>query len=322
MFSRIIGTGHSFPKTCVSNAELSTFVDTTDEWITDRTGIRQRYRVNAEETTSLLATQAAQQALSHSSTLIESIDLIIVATTTPDQAFPSTACFVQAQLGNTHAAAFDIQAVCSGFVYALTVADQFIRSGQAKKALVIGAETMTRLLDWSDRSTCVLFGDGAGAVILEACSRPGILGTKLFADGTHAKALYARGPNAYPITDANPYLQMDGRSVFRFAVNAMSQAVESLLKEQELNIDDIDWVIPHQANQRILDAVADRLNLSKERVISTVAQHANTSAASIPLALSEAVKKNQFKPGQKIVLVSMGAGFTWGSVVLEWQQIP
>ncbi len=318
MFSRIIGTGHSFPKTCVSNTELSTFVDTTDEWITDRTGICQRYRATSEETTSLLATQAAQQALINSSTSIESIDLIIVATTTPDQAFPSTACFVQAQLGNNHAASFDIQAVCSGFVYALSVADQFIRSGQAKKALVIGAEIMTRLLDWSDRSTCVLFGDGAGAVVLEASSQPGILGTKLFADGTYTKALYARGANAYPITDASPFLHMDGRSVFRFAVNAMSQAVEHILNEQQLNIDDIDWVIPHQANQRILDAVAERIHLPKERVISTVARHANTSAASIPLALSEAAANNQFKAGQKIVLVSMGAGFTWGSVVLQW----
>jgi 3-oxoacyl-[acyl-carrier-protein] synthase III len=324
MFSRVVGVGHALPSTCISNTELSQYIDTSDEWIVERTGIHQRYRISGTENTSSLATQAALAALQHHGNIApESIDLIIVATTTPDQTFPSTACSVQANIGNTHAAAFDIQAVCSGFVYALTIADQFIRTGQSQRALVIGAESFSRLLDWSDRSTCVLFGDGAGAILLEASTTPGILQSKLYADGRHAQALKAEGfktssPKVSEPTPLDPFVRMDGRTVYRFAVQAMAQALEETLGMAQMTTADLDWVVPHQANQRILDAVAEKVKLPKEKLISTVGLHANTSAASIPLALSIASKDGRLQPEQTIALVSMGGGFTWGGMILKW----
>lgn len=320
--SVILGCGSYLPKKIVTNAALAKEVDTSDEWITKRTGIKRRHIAAANETTSDLALAAAQEALAAAKLKPEAIDLIVVATTTPDNTFPATAAKVQARLGMTEGFAFDVQAVCSGFVYALAVADNFIRLGQAKKALVIGAETFSRLLDWKDRTTCVLFGDGAGAVVLGAASGKGgkkdrgILSTHLHSDGRHYNLLYVDGgPGS---TGTTGHVKMEGQEVFRHAVTRLTEVVEEALAANKIKPEEIDWLVPHQANQRIMDSMARKLQLPAEKVVTTVADHANTSAASIPLALAEAVKDGRIKRGDLVLLDAMGGGFTWGAAVVRW----
>jgi 3-oxoacyl-[acyl-carrier-protein] synthase-3 len=320
--SRIIGSGAFLPKTILTNDDLAKKVDTSDAWIRERTGIRQRHIVAEGEKTSDLAVEAARQALLDAGIDANELDLIIVATTTPDRTFPSTATMVQARLGMNHGAAFDVQAVCSGFIYGLSVADSFIKSGQAKTVLLIGAESMSRLLDWTDRTTCVLFGDGAGAVVLAAAegkgdnSDEGILNTKLFSDGRLQDMLYVDGgPSS---TQTTGHLRMQGKEVFRHAVTNISGAIEASVKEAGLKIEDIDWFVPHQANQRILDGTARKLGIDPNRVISTVAGHGNTSAASVPLALVTAVKDGRIKKGDLVLMEAMGGGFTWGASLVRW----
>lgn len=320
--SVIAGCGAYLPSRIVSNEELAKRVDTSDEWIVARTGIHQRHIASDRETTSTLALHAATAALDDAKATAGDVDLIVLATATPDNTFPSTATTVQADLGMTRGAAFDVQAVCSGFIYALAVADNFIKAGQAGTALVIGAETFSRILDWEDRTTCVLFGDGAGAVVLQgeaAASQPeprGILSTHLHSDGRHRDMLYVDGGPSK--TQTVGYLRMQGREVFKHAVNNLSSVVHESLEENSLSADDVDWVVPHQANQRILDGTAKKLGMSKDRVISTVARHANTSAASVPLALDEAAKDGRIKRGDLLILEAMGGGFTWGAGVVRW----
>lgn len=320
--SVIIGCGSYLPQHVVTNTELAEQVDTTDEWIIERTGIRQRHIAAEGETTGDLAYAAALAALRNADMQAGELDLIVLATATPDHTFPATATEVQARLGLTHGAAFDVQAVCSGFIYALAVADNFIKAGQARTALVIGAETFSRILDWQDRATCVLFGDGAGAVVLRRedgppdVARPGIISTHLHSDGRFKEHLYVDGgPSS---TQSTGYLRMAGREVFRHAVTNLSNVVNEALTANDVTPAQIDWVVPHQANQRILDATARKLNLDPARVISTVADHANTSAASVPLALSTAVGDGRIKPGQLLVLEAMGGGFTWGACLVRW----
>ncbi len=320
--SRIIGCGAYLPKTILTNDDLAKRVDTSDEWIRERTGIRQRHVVGEGEATSDLAVEAARAALQDAGIDANELDLIIVATTTPDRTFPSTATMVQARLGMTHGAAFDVQAVCSGFIYGLSVADSFIKSGQANTILLIGAESMSRLLDWTDRSTCVLFGDGAGAVVITAgegtgaVTDRGILNTKLFSDGRLQDMLYVDGgPSS---TQTTGYLRMQGKEVFRHAVTNISAAIEASVKAAGLTIEDVDWFVPHQANQRILDGTAKKLGIKPERVISTVALHGNTSAASVPLALVAAVKDGRIKAGDLVLMEAMGGGFTWGAALVRW----
>ena len=320
--SHLIATGAYLPTNIVRNDDLAETVDTSDEWIVERTGIRQRHLAADGELTSDLAVAASKQALDHAGLAIENIDLIVVATTTPDHTFPACATAVQRKLGAVNAVAFDVQAVCSGFVYALAVADNFIKADQATTALVIGAETFSRLLDWSDRSTCVLFGDGAGAVILQAEEGSGtvldrgLLGTHLGSDGRHYDALYVDGgPSA---TGTTGHVRMNGREVFRHAVTALVGATNHVLEKAEVAVDDIDWLVPHQANSRILQAVAQRLNLAEDRIIITVDHHANTSAASIPLALAEASAGGRFERDQLIVMNAMGGGFSWGAALVRW----
>ena len=320
--SHLIATGAYLPTNIVRNDDLAETVDTSDEWIVERTGIRQRHLAADGELTSDLAVAASKQALDHAGLTIENIDLIVVATTTPDHTFPACATAVQRKLGAVNAVAFDVQAVCSGFVYALAVADNFIKADQATTALVIGAETFSRLLDWSDRSTCVLFGDGAGAVILKAEEGSGtvldrgLLGTHLGSDGRHYDALYVDGgPSA---TGTTGHVRMNGREVFRHAVTALVGATNHVLEKVEVAVGDIDWLVPHQANSRILQAVAQRLNLAEDRIIITVDHHANTSAASIPLALAEASAGGRFERDQLIVMNAMGGGFSWGAALVRW----
>ena len=320
--SHLIATGAYLPANIVRNDDLAETVDTSDEWIVERTGIRQRHLAADGELTSDLAVAASKQALDHAGLAIENIDLIVVATTTPDHTFPACATAVQRKLGAVNAVAFDVQAVCSGFVYALAVADNFIKADQATTALVIGAETFSRLLDWSDRSTCVLFGDGAGAVILQAEEGSGtvldrgLLGTHLGSDGRHYDALYVDGgPSA---TGTTGHVRMNGREVFRHAVTALVGATNHVLEKAEIAVDDIDWLVPHQANSRILQAVAQRLSLAEDRIIITVDHHANTSAASIPLALAEASAGGRFERDQLIVMNAMGGGFSWGAALVRW----
>ena len=320
--SHLIATGAYLPANIVRNDDLAETVDTSDEWIVERTGIRQRHLAADGELTSDLAVAASKQALGHAGLAIENIDLIVVATTTPDHTFPACATAVQRKLGAVNAVAFDVQAVCSGFVYALAVADNFIKADQATTALVIGAETFSRLLDWSDRSTCVLFGDGAGAVILQAEEGSGtvldrgLLGTHLGSDGRHYDALYVDGgPSA---TGTTGHVRMNGREVFRHAVTALVGATNHVLEKAEVAVDDIDWLVPHQANSRILQAVAQRLSLAEDRIIITVDHHANTSAASIPLALAEASAGGRFERDQLIVMNAMGGGFSWGAALVRW----
>ena len=318
--SVIVGTGSALPKRVVSNHELAQTVDTSDEWIVERSGIRQRYVAGQGETTSTLATEAARKALAAAGVEGGQIGLIVLATTTPDQTFPATATIVQDAIGANGGIAFDVAAVCSGFLYALGVADSMLRAGMAQRALVIGAETMTRLLDWSDRTTCVLFGDGAGAVVLEARDvtedGPGILATHLHADGAHNELLYVDGGPS--TTQSVGHLRMKGREVFRHAVVNLANVLGNVLSECGLSAADVDWVVPHQANQRILDATAKKLGLPPEKVVVTVDQHANTSAASVPLALDCAVADGRIKRGDLIVLEAMGGGFTWGASLVRF----
>ena len=313
----IKGTGSALPRTRVSNAELAKRVDTTDEWIVERTGIRFRHIAEDDETTSSLAIEAAQKAMQAAGFTSADIDLIIVATATPDQTFPATATIVQDALGCNGCVAFDVAAVCSGFLYALSVADSMIRAGSAQNALVIGAETFSRILDWEDRGTCVLFGDGAGAVVLAAeMGERGILATRLHADGAHNQLLYVDGGAG--TTGTVGKLRMKGREVFRHAVVNLSSVLKEVLEEAGESIENVDWVVPHQANARILDATAKKLNLAPEKVIKTVDMHANTSAASVPLALDTAVRDGRIKPGDLLVLEAMGGGFTWGASVIRY----
>ena len=315
--SVIAGTGSELPARAVSNAELAQTVDTSDEWIVERTGIRFRHIAGPEETTGTLATNAAKAALASAGIAAADIDLIVLATATPDQTFPSTATKVQAALGIDDCVAFDVAAVCSGFLYALQVADSMIVSGAANRALVIGAETFSRILDWEDRGTCVLFGDGAGAIVLEARDgEDGILATKLHADGRHNELLYVDGGPS--TTGTVGKLRMRGREVFRHAVVNLASVMRESLDLAGLTPGDVDWVVPHQANARILDATARKLDLESERVIVTVDQHANTSAASVPLALDTAVRDGRIKRGDILVLEAMGGGFTWGASVVRY----
>jgi 3-oxoacyl-[acyl-carrier-protein] synthase III len=315
--SVIAGVGSALPKRQVSNEELSRTVDTTDEWIVERTGIRNRYIASEGETTGTLAAAAARNALDHAGFDALDIDLIVLATATPDQTFPSTATKVQAALGINDCIAFDVHAVCTGFLYALTVADSMLRSGGARKALVIGAETFSRILDWEDRATCVLFGDGAGAIVLSAEeSDSGILATKLHADGRHNDLLFVDGGPS--TTGTVGKLRMKGREVFRHAVVNLAQVMNEVLGSAGLTVGEVDWVVPHQANARILDATAKKLGLAAEKVVVTVDRHANTSAASVPLALDTAVKDGRIKRGDVVVLEAMGGGFTWGAAVLRY----
>lgn len=312
--ARIVGTGSALPKTRVSNEDLAQRVDTSDEWIVARTGIRFRHIAQVGETTSTLATDACQKALKAANVEAGEVDLIILATATPDQTFPASATKVQAALGIDDCIAFDVAAVCSGFLYALSVADSMIRAGAARTALVIGSETFSRILDWEDRTTCVLFGDGAGAVVLRAEEgESGILATALHADGRHNGLLYVDGGPS--TTGTVGKVRMKGSEVFRHAVTNLASVMKEVLDKASLGTDDIDWVVPHQANARILDATARKLGLPAEKVIMTVDQHANTSAASVPLALDLAVRDGRIKSGDLVVLEAMGGGFTWGACV-------
>ncbi len=328
--SEIIGCGSYLPERVVTNAELSAKLDTTDEWITSRTGIRQRHLAADGELTSDLALKAAERALEAAGVPAAEVDMVVLATTTPDNTFPATATKVQHRLGMTNGAAFDIQAVCSGFVFGLSVADNFIKTGQSKTVLLIGAETFSRILDWEDRSTCVLFGDGAGAVVLRAGQDDadanlgetghnrgrGVLSTHLHSDGSTNDLLYVDGgPSS---TQTVGHLRMNGREVFRHAVNNFSAIVEEALEANGLSPNDIDWVVPHQANKRILDSTRRKLGLPAEKIIITVDRHANTSAASIPLALDEAIRDGRIKQGDLLLMLAMGGGLTWGAGLVRW----
>lgn len=320
--SRVIGCGAFLPSNIVTNDDLAKKMETSDEWIRERTGIRKRHIASAGEKTSDLAVGAARAALADAGIDAGELDIIICATTTPDESFPATATIVQSRLGMAHGAAFDVQAVCSGFIYGLSIADSMIRTGTAKTILLIGAETMSRLLDWNDRTTCVLFGDGAGAVILQAHeglgtnADQGILNTKLFSDGRLHDMLYTDG--GVSSTQTTGKLRMQGREVFKHAVTNIAAAVMASAQAADIQIDQIDWFVPHQANQRILDGTAKKLGIDPGRVISTVACHGNTSAASVPLALVTAVRDGRIKRGDLLLLEAMGGGFTWGAALLRW----
>lgn len=316
------GCGSYLPARIVTNAELSERVDTSDEWIRERTGITQRHIAAEGELTSDLAVHAAERALESAGIAANDLDLIVLATATPDETFPATATTVQARLGMTRGFAFDVQAVCSGFIYALTVADNFIKAGQVKRALVIGAETFSRILDWNDRTTCVLFGDGGGAVVLEAqpgegkTDDRGILTTHLHSDGAHHDLLYVDGgPSS---TRTTGYLRMEGNRVFRHAVTNLAAVVDEALEATGLTAADLDWIVPHQANKRILDGTARKLGIDDSRVVVTVDRHANTSAASVPLALDVAVRDGRIKKGDLVLMEAMGGGFTWGAALARW----
>ncbi|MBC7208676.1 MAG: ketoacyl-ACP synthase III [Methyloversatilis sp.] len=318
-FCRITGTGGYLPGAPVSNHDLvARGIETSDEWIADRTGIRFRHFAAEHEHSSDLALNASRRALEMAGREASEVDLIIVATSTPDQVFPSTACLLQHKLGNRAATAFDVQAVCSGFVYALTIAEKFIRSGSHKCALVVGAEVFSRILDWSDRGTCVLFGDGAGAVVLEASSEPGILSSALHADGHYHDILSVPGQVCNGAVAGKPLLQMDGQAVFKFAVRVLGDTAVELMQAAELPMTALDWLVPHQANIRILQSTAKRLDMSMDKVVTTVAEHGNTSAASVPLALDIAVRDGRIKRGQNVMLEGVGGGFTWGGVLLRF----
>ncbi|KXX64833.1 beta-ketoacyl-ACP synthase III [Marichromatium gracile] len=316
-YSRILGTGSYLPARVMTNADLEAVVDTSDSWIRERTGIEKRHLVSDGESCCDLAEQAARRALETAGIAASDLDLILVATTTPDQFFPSTATLLQQRLDVHGCPAFDLQAVCAGFVYAMDVADKFIRTGAAKRALVVGAETFSRILDWNDRTTCVLFGDGAGAVVLEAADEPGILSTHLHADGAYKDLLQVPGGlgNGHP--DAR-FVQMKGNEVFRIAVTTLGRIVEETLEAAGLTKSDIDWLIPHQANIRIIQATARKLDLPMERVVVTVAEHGNTSSASIPLALDQAVRDGRIRRGETLLMEAFGGGFTWGSVLVRY----
>lgn len=320
--SVVEGVGSHLPDRAVSNAELAKRIDTSDEWIVQRTGIRQRYIAGEGETTSTLATQAALKALANAGREAAEVDLIVLATATPDYTFPSTATQVQGNLGIHHGAAFDVAAVCSGFVYGVTVADKFLTSGSHKRALVIGAETFSRILDWEDRTTCVLFGDGAGAMVLAAqedtgsANPRGVLATQLRSDGRHREKLYVDGGPS--TTGTAGHLRMQGREVFKHAVGMVTDVMTDALAEAGLTADELDWFVPHQANERIIDASAAKMGIAPEKIVKTVAKHGNTSAASIPLALADAVGEGRIKPGDLVMIEAVGGGFTWGASIIRW----
>jgi 3-oxoacyl-[acyl-carrier-protein] synthase-3 len=321
--SHVIGCGGYLPARIVSNAELAERLDTSDDWIVQRTGIRQRHVAAPGELTSDLALKAAEQALAKAGITGAELDLIVLATATPDNTFPATATKLQAQLGMTHGAAFDVQAVCSGFIYALATADNFIRCGQARTALVIGAETFSRILDWEDRGTCVLFGDGAGAMVLRAhrdegggARERGVLSTHLHSDGKLYDILYVDGGPS--TTGSSGFLRMEGKEVFRHAVHRLAEVVDEALNANGLKGADLDWLVPHQANRRIIDGMGRKLGLPPEKVVITIDRHANTSAASVPLALAEAVDDGRIKPGQLVLMEAMGGGITWGAALVRW----
>lgn len=319
MYSKVIGTGSYLPEKALTNYDLEKFVDTSHDWIVSRSGIHERHIAADNELASDLALQASLRAIEAAGISANDIDLVIVATTTPDQIFPSTACILQDKLGITNrGGAFDMQAVCGGFVYALNTADLYIRGGQAKTALVVGTEVFSRLLDWNDRATCVLFGDGAGAVILRGSDEPGIVSSKLHADGRHRGLLRTDGNIRNGVVQGDPFVKMDGPGVFKFAVKVLSEVVEEVLEENHLTGKDISWVVPHQANIRIMEATAKKLGMSMDNFVVTVAKHGNTSAASIPLALDTAVRDGRIKAGQNILLEAVGGGFTWGAVLIKW----
>lgn len=318
MHSRIVGTGSYLPAKVLTNRDLERMVDTTDEWVFTRTGIRQRHIAADNEHASDLALAASRKAIEAAGIRPQDIELIVVATTTPDMVFPSTACILQAKLGIRNGPAFDMQAVCSGFVYGLAAADQFMRSGQYSYALVVGSEVYSRILDWKDRSTCVLFGDGAGAVVLKRARAAGILSSHLHADGSYAHILSVPGTVRGGEVSGKPLLKMEGNTVFKFAVKVLEEVATEALAANHLRKSDLDWLIPHQANIRIIQATAKKLGLSMEKVVTTVERHANTSAASIPLALDEAVRDGRIRSGQHVLLAGVGGGFTWGSVLIKW----
>ncbi|HGX93898.1 MAG TPA: ketoacyl-ACP synthase III [Candidatus Tenderia sp.] len=320
-FSKITGTGSYLPEKILTNHDLEKMVETSDEWIRERTGIEKRHIAEEGETTCDLAEKAARLAIEAAGRRPQDIDLIIVATTTPDKIFPSTACLLQNRLGIHGPAAFDVQAVCSGFVYALTVADKFIRTGAAKRALVVGAETLSRITNWEDRTTCVLFGDGAGAVVLEASDMPGILSTHLHADGEkerllHVPAGVSRGYDL--VRSGGAFMEMQGNEVFKVAVRTLGRIVDETLRANNMDKQDIDWLVPHQANIRIISATAKKLDMPMEKVVVTVNEHGNTSAASVPLALDTAVRDGRIKANDTLLLEAFGGGFTWGSVLLKF----
>ena len=320
-YARITGTGSYLPERIMTNADMEKVVDTTDQWIQDRTGIKQRHIAADDQTTSDLAEQAALKAIEASGINKEDIDLIIVATTTPDLVFPSTACLLQNKLGIHGCAAFDVQAVCTGFIYALGIADNFIKAGTSKCALVIGAETLSRILDWNDRGTCVLFGDGAGAVIVQASDKPGILSSHLHADGSYADLLTVPtgiSKDQQRFRDEGAHITMKGNEVFKMAVNTLGRIVDETLAANNMQKSDIDWLVPHQANIRIINATGKKLGLNPDHVVVTVDKHGNTSAASVPLALDTAVREGRIKEGETVMLEAFGGGFTWGAALVKW----
>ena len=319
-YSRIAGTGSYLPEKVLTNADLEKMVETSDQWIQDRTGIRERHIAAENETTCDLAEKAARNAMDAAGVGPDDIDLIILATTTPDNIFPSTACLVHSRLDIHGCAAFDVQAVCSGFVYALATADNFIKAGSAKCALIIGAETLSRIIDWTDRSTCILFGDGAGAVVLKASDEPGILSTHLHADGDYEKLLHVPvgiSKGFELVEQGGAYIQMQGNEVFKMAVRTLGRIVDETLEHNGMDKHDIDWLVPHQANTRIISATAKKLDMNMEKVILTVGEHGNTSAASIPLAFDVAVRDGRIQEGQIVLMEAFGGGFTWGSALLK-----
>ncbi|MDJ0739022.1 MAG: beta-ketoacyl-ACP synthase III [Gammaproteobacteria bacterium] len=322
-FARIAGTGSYLPEKVLTNKDLEAMVDTTDQWIRERTGIVKRHVAGEGQTTCDLAEQAARRAIEAAGRQVDDVDLIVLATTTADKIFPSTACLLQQRLDIHGCAAFDVQAVCTGFVYALGVAEKFIRTGSASCALVVGAETFSRIIDWSDRGTCVLFGDGAGAVVLEAADEPGILSTHLHADGAYENLLHVPGgvSRGFDVDDAEGdprYTHMKGNEVFKMAVNTLGRIVDETLQANDMKKSDVDWLVPHQANIRIINATARKLNMAMDKVVVTVDQHGNTSAASVPLALDVAVRDGRIRRGEVLLLEAFGGGFTWGSVLLRY----
>ncbi|MCG3202454.1 MAG: 3-oxoacyl-[acyl-carrier-protein] synthase 3 protein 1 [Gammaproteobacteria bacterium] len=320
-YSRLAGTGGYLPEKVLTNAELEKMVDTTDAWIRERTGIHKRHVAADDETTCDLAEHAARRAIEAAALNAGEIDLIIVATTTPDQIFPSTACLLQQRLDIHGCPAFDVQAVCTGFIYALGIADKFIRAGSARNALVIGAETLSRIVDWTDRKTCVLFGDGAGAVVLQASATPGILSTHLHADGQYGALLQVPtgvSKRATEDGDSYPYMEMQGNEIFKIAVNTLGRIVDETLAANDMTQADVDWLVPHQANQRIIAATAKKLKLPEDHVVMTVQEHGNTSAASVPLALDVAIRDGRIRRGETVLLEAFGGGLTWGSALLRY----
>ena len=317
--SVVVGTGSSLPERVVTNAALAEQMDTSDEWIVQRTGIRQRHIAAADETTSVLGMRAAQSALDDAGLTADDIDLVICATSTPDHTFPATATQIQAALGIHQGAAFDLQAVCAGFVFAVTTADKFLTTGAARRALIVGAETFSRLVDWEDRTTCVLFGDGAGAIVLEAQAAEegrGVLSTSLRSDGRHREKLYVDGgPGS---TDTTGHLRMEGRDVFRFAVGQVTDVIVDAFAQAGMTAEELDWFVPHQANRRIIEASADKIGIARDKIVLTVDRHGNTSAASIPLALDVARRDGRIKPGDLVMIEAIGGGFSWGAALIRW----